>query len=87
MTLKEFNFSFDERGEIPAYYRHKIYKEINKFSASKTLDNGHYLRAKLEIMCARKVLVNWEYCELTNNSARKLLDIAEKFLHSQADKK
>lgn len=83
--LEEFHLSVDERGELSASIRGKIYKEIEKFSNHKTSSNGHYLRAKLELICARKVLVNWESCKLTDNSARELLNIAEKYLQNQGD--
>ncbi|BAY81742.1 hypothetical protein NIES267_12190 [Calothrix parasitica NIES-267] len=85
--LEEFLLSIDERGELPASIRGTIYREIEKFSNCKTTSNGHYLRAKLELICARKVLVNWESCKLTDNSASDLLEIAENYLQNQGDVK
>lgn len=83
--LKELCSSIDERGELSASIRGMIYRNIEKFSNHQSFLKGHYLRAKLELICARKVLENWESCELTDNSARELLDIAEYYLNNQGN--
>ena len=79
--------SINERGELPASIRGTIYREIEKFSNRKNPHNSHYLREKLELNCASKVLVNWESCQLTDNFANELLDIVENYLQNQGDTK
>ena len=84
-TLQKCFLSIDAHGELPAYSRQQIYETIEKDSSPPTF--GHYKRAMLELKCAKKVLPKWQACELTDDSARKLLDLAEEGLQGQIDAK
>lgn len=84
--LEKFHSTFDKRGELPAYTRAQLYKQIHLFSKNKN-NLAHYLRAKLELSCAWKVLSNWEYCEFDDGSVRALLGMAENFLHGEGELK
>ncbi|MEZ2277234.1 MAG: Imm5 family immunity protein [Microcoleus sp.] len=84
--LEEGRSNIDPRGELSPSFRGKLYKIINNFCGSPS-QNAHLIRARLELNCAWKVLENWEACELTNDSARKILEMAEEFLRGECDKK
>lgn len=82
--LKKYHSTLDKRAELPAFSRIKIYKNIENISINPAT-SGYYLRAKLELSCALKVLGNWEYYELNNGSARELLARSEQFLHGEGE--
>ncbi len=86
-VLEECHSSFTVRGELPASERLKIYKKIEEFCANENPGDFEYKMAKLELTCAWKVLNIWESCDLTDNLARELLELAEKFLQGEAEEK
>ena len=84
-TLQKCFLSIDAHGELPAYSRQQIYETIEKDSSPPT--SSHYKRAILELKCAKKVLPKWQDCGLTDDSAQKLLELAEESLQGQIDAK
>ncbi|AFZ10528.1 hypothetical protein Osc7112_6374 (plasmid) [Oscillatoria nigro-viridis PCC 7112] len=85
-VLEECHSHLDSKGELPASYRGKIYKVIGDCFDNNS-QNAHVIRSRLELSCAWKVLGIWESCELTDDSARKLLEMAENFLRNKGDRK
>ncbi|MDY6803871.1 MAG: Imm5 family immunity protein [Cyanobacteriota bacterium] len=86
-VLEECRLSFTPRGELPASDRLKIYKKIEEFCDRENTNYFHYRMAKLELTCAWKVLNILESGDLTDNSARELLELAEGFLRGEVEEK
>jgi hypothetical protein len=84
--LDECRQSIDKRGDLPSSKRKEIYEMIELHSNTKHTNLGHYRRAKLELMCAWKTFDKWEDCPLTDNLARELLELAEKYLRGEVEK-
>jgi hypothetical protein len=83
--LEECRSNLTSSGELPASERLKIYQKIEEFSANSR--DFEYRMAKLELTCAWKVLNILESCDLTDNSARELLELAERFLKDEVEEK
>lgn len=86
-VLEECRSSFTARGELPTFKRFKIYKKIEELCANENQSDFTHRMAKLELTCAWKVLNILESCDLTDNSARELLELAERFLQGEVEEK
>jgi len=85
--LEECRSNLTSRGELLASDRLKIYQKIEDFLNDENSSDFEYQMAKLELTCAWKVLNILEDCDLTDNSARKLLELAERFLQGEVEEK
>ena len=85
--LEECRSNLTSRGELLASDRLKIYQKIEEFCANENSNDFEYQMAKLELTCAWKVLNILEDCDLTDNSARELLELAERFLQGEVEEK
>lgn len=83
-VLENCRQCIDQRGDLSSIDRKKIYEKIDELSAGEHNNAGYYRRVKLELICAWKVLDKWEY-QLTDNSARELLELAEKSLKGEVE--
>lgn len=83
--LKNCHNSIDTRGELSSVERKKIYEKIEELSAREHKKTGYYRRVKLQLACAWKTLDKWER-QLNNNSARELLELAEKYLKGEVER-
>ena len=82
--LNDCQHNIDTRGELSSSERKKIYEKIDELSTEENNNTGYYRRVKLQLACAWKTLDKWE-CQLTDNSARELLELAEQSLKGEVE--